>query len=369
MQSYNYSSMIKKILSISMLIIGTIIGAGFSSGRELISFFGSGISLWVAVLCGVAIFLLCALFLYIGSKTGANNVSEVNVKLIGRFHFIPDSFLLVNSLIVLGGMLAGIDSLGSALLPISPVYSILMGILCIFVVTKGIKGLLNCNSIVVPIIIFALILISIWSIFKGNIGLNFDFKLSVLPTIAIYVSMNMMLASTVLTTMGRLSKKDILVSSTVAGGVIMLIVAGLILALNACDFRYEDMPVLAIAKAINPFVAVLIAIVIAVSIFTTMLTAMQGLCAWFSSLFGKGIYCPIVVLLAGFLLSRLGFSNVVSLLYPVIGVLGLFYVLLGLIFVLRNAPLPKPLYALFHHRNSHIHKGGKHTQNDCRGHN
>ncbi|MDE6398093.1 MAG: transporter, partial [Clostridiales bacterium] len=58
----------RKILSVAMLIVGTMIGAGFCSGRELVSFFGSGISVFVAPLCGVCIFFVCVLFLYIGTK-------------------------------------------------------------------------------------------------------------------------------------------------------------------------------------------------------------------------------------------------------------------------------------------------------------
>ena len=46
----------RKIFSISMLIVGTMIGAGFCSGREIVSFFGSRISIFVAPICGVLIF-------------------------------------------------------------------------------------------------------------------------------------------------------------------------------------------------------------------------------------------------------------------------------------------------------------------------
>ena len=74
----------KKYFSVAMLIIGTIIGAGFASGRELVSFFGTRISPFTAVLCGLAIFALSVVFLFIGSKLRSSNVSEVNRKLAGR---------------------------------------------------------------------------------------------------------------------------------------------------------------------------------------------------------------------------------------------------------------------------------------------
>ena len=56
----------RRIFSIAMLIIGTMIGAGFCLGREIVSFFGSGISVFVAPVCGVIIFAACVLFLTAG---------------------------------------------------------------------------------------------------------------------------------------------------------------------------------------------------------------------------------------------------------------------------------------------------------------
>ena len=347
-----------------MLIVGTIIGAGFASGRELVSFFGSGISLWVAFLCGGAIFGLCALFLWIGSVTGARNVTQLNERLIGRFHFLPDSFLLINSLIVLSGMLAGMDSLGSLFFPLSPLYAVAAGVLGVIVVHKGIKGLLRCNGIVVPCMILALLTVCGLSIAGGWIDFSLGrFTLTTLPTTAVYVSMNMILASTVLTTLGPLKKKQILLSAGIAAAVMTGLLVALILALNSCGDSTAEMPVLEMAKAISPILYVLIALVIGVSIFTTMLTAMSGLCAWFSCVLGKGIFCPIVVLLAGLLLSRLGFLKVVGLLYPVIGVLGLFYMLLCIVFALRCRRSAKAPNAFFDQCDHKIHQRRKHAKN------
>lgn len=357
--------MIRKSFAVAMLIIGTIIGAGFASGREIISFFGSGISVLIAFLCGGAIFALCALFLWLGSVTKAKNVSELNVKLIGRLHVIPDCFLLLNSLIVLGGMLAGMNSLGNMFIKASPLFSIIGGILCIFVVHKGIKGLLRCNNIVVPLIIIMLFLVCGISIFTGGIDVSLGiFKISALPTVAIYVSMNMMLASTVLTTLGNMKKKEILLSSAIAAIIMTVLILVLILSLNSYGNLAADMPVLEMAKAINPVLYGLIAIIIAVSIFTTMLTAMSGLCAWFGNILGRGLYCPIVVFLAGMIVSYLGFMKVVALLYPLIGLLGLFYIVLGIIYAIRYTASARSLNAPFYKRNNKIHKRGEHAKNN-----
>ena len=351
-----------------MLIIGTIIGAGFASGRELVSFFGTRISPFTAVLCGLAIFALSVVFLFIGSKLRSSNVSEVNRKLAGRAHVVVDSFLLVNNFIVLAGMLAGMDSLGNLVLKIRPVWSIASGALCVFVVCRGVKGLLNCNSIVVPLIIVSMIFVCAKTAATGGAPIK-EFESKTLLTLVTYVCMNMMLASTVLTTMGEMNKKQIFISSGIAAVIMTALILLLILALNNNPFQSADMPVLEMARRINPFVFGLILVVIAVSIFTTMLTAMSGLVAWFSTIFGSRLYSAVFVLLLALALSNLGFSNVVSYLYPVIGVLGVAYTVLCLVYVARTTVLAKPLGKLFNKRNAEIHKCGKHAKNKRRRHN
>ncbi len=346
-----------------MLIIGTIIGAGFASGRELISFFGSAIPPFTALVCALIIFGLSFVFLYIGSKIGESGISAVNRRLAGKAHLILDIFLLVNNFIVLAGMLAGIDSLGGMFLNIAPAYSVISGALSIFVVCKGIKGLLDCNKIVVPVIIVALILICAFTIrpqgFDGGAFVGKTLGISV-----IYICMNMMLAGTILTTVGGLDNKTIALSSALAAILMGTLIALIVLALNNSGYSSFDMPLMALAKQISPFVFGLIAIVIAISIFTTMLTAMSGLVSWFEPMFKSKFFASIVVLIGGFAVSNLGFSNVVSYLYPVIGVIGLFYALSGIIFVLKNAALFKARGALFKHRNAQIHQRGKNAKNE-----
>ena len=358
----------KKYFSVAMLIIGTIIGAGFASGRELVSFFGNRISPFTAVLCGMAIFVLSVVFLFIGSRLRSTNVSEVNRKLAGRAHVVVDSFLLVNNFIVLAGMLAGMDSLGNLVLKIRPAWSILSGALCVFVVCRGIKGLLNCNSLVVPLIIVSMIFVCAYSAAGGGMPVR-EFQSKTLLTLVVYVCMNMMLASTVLTTMGEMSKKQIFVSSAIAAFIMTVLILLLILALNNNPFESADMPVLEMARKISPIVFGLILVVIAVSIFTTMLTAMSGLVAWFSSVFGSRLYSAVFVLLLALALSNLGFSNLVGYLYPVIGVLGVIYTVLCLVYVVREAASAKACRKFFHKRDSEVHKRGKNAKNKRRRHN
>lgn len=340
-----------------MLVVGSIIGAGFASGKELITFFGNHISIWIALACGLGYFIFNMIFLYIGSIVKKNNVGEANKVIMGKFHFIADFFLLLNSLIVLSGMLAGMDSLFSIYLPISPAFSVISGIICALITVRGIGGLMKVNDMIVPIIIVVIFSIGI---------INVDFPISFegefrTYSLFIYIGMNLMLSSGFFITLHNTDKKTVFFSSLISAIILTLLMVLLISALNRYGDPSSDMPMLSLcsqSKVLNIFAV----IAIAVSIFTTMLTAMSTLYNWVNSYFKSAFCSAFVTLAAGLAVSNIGFSNVLTYLYPIIGVAGLIYMIACVIFVLRSAK-SSALFVnmLFNKRNGKIHKRGKNT--------
>lgn len=357
----------RKVFAIAMLIVGTVIGAGFASGRELVSFFGVGSSPLVAVLCGILIFVTSVLFLYVGTKSNGGDISSANMLLCGKYHFVLDTFLLFNSFIVLTGMLAGMDSVGNMFFECSPLYSISFGALAIVVVCKGSGGIMKVNKIIVPIIIVLLIIVCLFT--TMHFGYNESEYYCSVSSVAIYICMNMMLAGSVLTTMGKLSKKEIVLSSLIAAIVMATLIFVLMLALNSFGDSEYDMPVLYMAKQISPLIYAFVVACVVVSIFTTMMAALSGLVSWFCLIFKSKIFSGIVVILGAYILSNIGFSKIISTLYPLIGVLGAFYVSLALIYGFRKSPLTKPCNALFKQCYNKIHRRGKRTKNNSCSHN
>ena len=55
-------------MSVSMLIIGTMIGAGFASGKEVVSFFGDVPNVFIALIAGGLVFACSVLFLFVGRR-------------------------------------------------------------------------------------------------------------------------------------------------------------------------------------------------------------------------------------------------------------------------------------------------------------
>ena len=333
----------RKVFSLAMLIVGTMIGAGFCSGRELVSFFGRDIPIVVAPVCGACIFCVCVLFLFVGQAVQKHSFGEVNACLLGKVKVVANGLLLVNSAIVLGAMVAGLDTLFAPVLPL-PIAGTLAAVLCALIAGKGLSGLLDCNGVVVPVIIVALVAVSLGSL-KGGDGVEMvgRFTAFTLPAAVTYVSMNMMLAATVLTTASGFTKKQILAGSGLAAGCITLLLALLIAGVNVSGHYDADMPVLQMAKALGRGAKIALAVALGVSVFTTMLTAVGGLYGYLTAATGGKLFSGAVTVLIGAALSRLGFTRVVSLLYPLVGVAGFFYLGVCAAFLKRRRKASLPL--------------------------
>ena len=320
-----------------MLIVGTVIGAGFASGAEIASFFGiSAINPLNALFCSLLTFGGCALFLFLGSRFKPNDIGGLNGLLVGKARPLLDGFLLMNSLIVLAGMLAAFDSIGKSFVGF-PMFSLLFGALAAVIVTRGIGGLIKLNTVVLPGVVATLIVVCVMSI-DGK-ALQFEF-LSLKPfTSVVYVSMNLILAAGALISVRGMKPKEILCSSGIAAFVIGTLMFIIILALNSADFT-SALPTLDMAKAINPVLFILAVVSMSVSIFTTLLTAMNCLTDYASGVVKSRPIAAFCVLAVGLLLSVLGFERVVGALYPVIGGLGVAYVVLNIIFFIRAGRRP-----------------------------
>jgi len=333
-----------KSITVALLILGSILGAGFASGRELISFFGLGISpIVIAIIVAALIFGVSSVFLFIGSRLNAKKISDVNRALVGRFRLATDAVLLVNSFIVLAAMLGAANSLGYSITGLNlPIYAAVLVLLSSLLALKGAKGLATANKIVVPIMTILLLIIAIRTVMLAvGTDNNYTVNAGSVWQAIVFVCMNMLLASTVITTQGRLNKKTIVASSAIAAIVLGALVFILLSALNANSDITSDMPVLTMARHIHVAVYWLMVIMLAAGIFTTMLTALVGLVSWFTPIFGGKRFSAAVVSVLGLVLANLGFATVVRVMYPIIGILGVIYVAIALLFVFRITIMAK----------------------------
>lgn len=321
-------------LSVAMVIVGTMIGAGFASGREIVSFFGTRPNAFSALIAGALVMACSVLFLFVGRAIKSSNVGAANERMFGALRPIADIFMLFNSLITLGAMLAGMDSLGAEIYDLKPLWSLIAGILCAVTALKGLNGLVKVNCVFVPVMIAVIVAACVLTI---EIPFHLESE-AVLPlNIMLYVSMNMVLGSSVLTTVHHLSKREIVLSSFIAAlviGVLLLLFSG---ALNSTNSSYADMPSLVVALTGGGKIMYYCMIpIIALAIFTTMLAAFKSLYDYLNAYVHSPFFCSALVLLGGMIVANMGFSAVVDKLYPAIGVIGLIYITAAVVLLIKS---------------------------------
>ena len=105
---------------------------------------------------------------------------------------------------------------------------------------------------------------------------------------------------------------------------VIFFVTTLILFANSDKIASSDVPMLAIAKEVNPIFATLYALVIFGLIFNTVFSLYYALGKRFSAGSEKRFkFFVAAFALAGFAISFMGFRQLVAVMYPIIGYLGM----------------------------------------------
>lgn len=319
--------------SVAMLIVGTIIGAGFASGREVVSFFGAVPNIFIATVAGALVFGCSVLFLFVARRVQKSDIGEVNGAVFGKVRPIADVFMLFNSVTVLGAMLAATDSLTAEFINIRPLASIVLGLLCATIAVKGLSDVIKANAVLVPIMIGFLMACTLTAIdfpLKAQTG-----SISIYNVI-LYVSMNMILGGGVLTTVHNLSPREIILSSAMASIIITGLLMCIMGALQSCSAAHADMPMLLIALKSGRVTYFISIPVIAASIFTTMLSAYKSVYDYVCGFVGIKWISAGIVLVGGLAVGALGFTSVVGMLYPITGAIGMIYLVCNGWFLIRS---------------------------------
>lgn len=330
------------VIQIAFTYIGTIVGAGFATGQEIIQFYTRYGGFAV-----VLIFFSALLFIYLGTKLmllaqdmNAGSYEDLNRMLFGEK---AGSYVSLFMMIVLFGvttiMLAGAGSLFAEQFNFSYQSGLLLTLLAAYMVlTKGMKGILTINVIVVPFMItFSLVIIAVtWSHpHSGNwLQLPSDltsWRLWLSPIL--YTAFNLAMAQAVLVPLGSaITNRSLLYWGGIVGGAgigVMLMAAHYALSAQMPGIAQYEIPMGHIVHSLGSTVQLLFSAVIFSEIFTTLTADAYGLTLqlrqrtnWSSS------RLTLLLLLACYLVSQLGFSNLLSTLYPLFGGVSLIWFLM-----------------------------------------
>lgn len=332
----------KNVLKVVFVIIGTLIGAGFASGQEVYLFFFSygmkgliGI-LISSIISGVVIystFNILNKYKINTYKDFLNILIPKNTKLKIIANFIINIFILITFFIMIAGFGAyfeqeiGINRL---------VGSLILAIITFIVFMTSIKGVVKVNELIVPILIGFIFIIGIISIKDTHI-LNLEnyvirtnytnFALSAV----LYSSYNSILLIPVLITLNNYvkNKKQIFYISFISAIVTILLSVIIFLLLVRVDVEISklEMPVVYVVSNMFKILRYIYGVIILGSIFTTAISL--GVSFLQNTAKNKKGYTQISIIMCitSVIISKFGFSNLVSLLYPIFGYLGLIQIL------------------------------------------
>lgn len=332
----------KNVLKVVFVIIGTLIGAGFASGQEVYLFFFSyGMKgliciLISSIIIGVVIystFNILNKYKINTYKDFLNILIPKNTKLKIIANFIINIFILITFFIMIAGFGAyfeqeiGINRL---------VGSLILAIITFIVFMTSIKGVVKVNELIVPILIGFIFIIGIISIKNIHI-LNLEnyvirtnytnFALSAV----LYSSYNSILLIPVLITLNNYvkNKKQIFYISFISAIVTMLlsVIIFLLLVRVDVDISKLEMPVVYVVSNMFKILRYIYGVIILGSIFTTAISL--GVSFLQNTAKNKKGYTQISIIMCitSVIISKFGFSNLVSLLYPIFGYLGLIQIL------------------------------------------
>ena len=170
--------MFKNNIKIISIIIGTLIGAGFASGKEIYTFFVkyNSLGFFSVIFSCFFIGLIINKTLLLILNNNINNYSDFLNLLFGENKFKKIFYFFINLFLLLSyiTMISGFNSFFKQELNIPKIITcIFICLFCFFIFRKNISSILNINSILIPFLIFIIFLFGFLDIPKLNINLFF----------------------------------------------------------------------------------------------------------------------------------------------------------------------------------------------------
>lgn len=330
-------------LKVSFVIIGTIIGAGFASGQEIYTFFNiyglkGLVGIFVScLLMGIVIYKTLKISMELKSKEYEDFVKLIipqkwqsNKILIFTINNIINIFLLISFFIMISGFASYFFQEFNA----PKIYGgIIIAILSLITFLKDIKGIVKINTYLIPILILLVILLGAKQINCGkldfyNIQTN---SIKWILSSVLYASYNSIILIPILINIKNMvkSKKQVQQISIIVTTVMIILstIIYLLIQVFIKEVSGIEIPIVYIAGLLGNIYKYLYGFVILVAIFTSAISAGYSFLANCSKTKKGYTYLAIIICIASMLVSKLSFSGLINLLYPIFGYLGIIQII------------------------------------------
>lgn len=327
-----------EVISITLVIIGALIGAGFASGQEIFSFFyiygKNGIYgiLIMSLLIGIFIYKSLKI-IYQKQVYNYNdflNLFIKNTKIRNVILWIVNVLLLVSFYI----MVAGFGAYFEQEIGINRIIgSIVLNLLCVIVFFSNIKGVLKASNLIVPFLIFFIFFIGIKNIVQIRTIDFHQMKNNWILSMIIYNSYNFILLMPVLISLKKqITKEKNIKKVSILVTIIILILSisifFLLLNANIKEIENQEMPIVyIISNYFNKYKKIYAFIVLA-SIFTTAISVGIGFLQNISKNSNSYPQFVLFMCITSLLMSNIGFSKLLNFIYPVFGYIGILQIVI-----------------------------------------
>ena len=333
----------KQVFQIATIFIGTIVGAGLASGKEITEFFTTyGVrSIFGIIFTGLFYMLLCSIISKISIENNLNSYSDVmnlvSPNIFGKLTGVVTTvYLMCSASIILAGSGAIINQFFG--IP-KIVGTLIMATIAILILLRGTNGLVEINGIIVPALIFVISTLTILYVFFSGQSLN---PMEILRTESntsngwivstiLYAGYNVLCCTGVIVPISTKygNRKTMLKGICLGAGILTLlcISINLILLVNQPYIYEYEIPLLYVADRFGKPIQVMLLGIILAEMFSTEVSDVysigQTLKQTFNIDFKKAV---IGIVLLAIPISQIGFSNLIETIYPIFGCLSLVFI-------------------------------------------
>lgn len=335
------------MLFVGITFFGTLVGAGFASGKEIWFYFAQwgNVSYFMIVFVCFLFLGSSILFFSFGKKFQIETVQECGLKIFGKFSSVFEILLVLSNLTLLSSMLAGADSLFSIVLPNFPyrLASVVTAIITLVVVCFGFKSITKTNSLIVPLLVLMICITFVACLFDGRTAFSSnEFCASNFFGSTIYgllfVGSNMFFSGFIFARMGKEFEKKELFGGTLIGCIFLMLClfAITILLLTNPSSIASDMPIVEIALSLNYWFAYVVLIIVWLGLLTTAFALLFTISNWLKTYFGNPVLMTTISSIIALILSGIGFNSFVKIVYPIMGVFGFLYIFFTIISIKKS---------------------------------
>lgn len=345
-------SKISKVFQIASVYVGTILGAGFASGQEMMQFFSSyGIDgIYGIILAGLLFSIIGWAVLEIVYIYQLKNYQEFLYPIMGKtLGTLMEWTVAIFLGIIFCAMLAGSGALLEQKFHLPYTAGILfMALTCFITFLFDIKGVIAINCILAPLLFIGGLLIGIYTLVFREAS-AFSFVLEGMQKITrswvvsaiVYVSYNTITAVVVLTSLRSVmdSKKSAKWGGILGGIALGILGLSLVMAtmINYGKVQGLEIPMLEIVMQYGKSMQYIYLFVLFAAMFTTAVANGYGFISRMSDVLHIPFYMfTILFILVSIVVAHIGFSNMVGKLYPIFGYIGLFEIILILLYFINS---------------------------------